>query len=85
MLFDAATTGSKFLVETHSDFIVDRFRQQVSLKKLDKSSQVLFFERKKDKNVVRMIPILENGQYSEKQPKSFRDFFYNEALKNLGI
>jgi len=85
LIFDAATTNSKFLIETHSDFIVDRFRQQVSLKGLNKSSQVLFFERRKDKNIVYSVPILEDGQYSDKQPKSFREFFYNEALKNLGI
>lgn len=85
LIYDATFSDSVFLIETHSDFIVDRFRQHISEKPIPKKSQVLFFERKKDKNTVYSIPIQDNGQYSDKQPKSFRSFFYNEALRNLSI
>ncbi|MGH7218551.1 MAG: AAA family ATPase [Candidatus Microsaccharimonas sp.] len=84
-IYDAAMSNSKFVIETHSDFVVDRFRQQLSKKPIPNSSQVLFFERTKNGNKVYSIPILENGLYSGNQPKKFRDFFYNEALKNLSI
>ncbi len=84
-IYNAASNNTDFLIETHSDFIVDRYRQKLSQAPLNKTSQVLFFDRRKDKNIVTAIPILKNGQYSLKQPKKFREFFYNEALKNLSI
>lgn len=84
-IYDAAASKSKFVIETHSDFVVDRFRQQIAQKPITGTSQVIFFERTKDRNKVYSISILENGQYSNEQPKSFREFFYNEALKNLSI
>ena len=49
------------------------------------NSQVLFFERTALGNKVYPIEIMENGEYSEKQPKSFRRFFVLEELDLLGV
>ncbi len=81
----AVKDEKKFLVETHSDFVIDRFRQKVSKSDDEVSSQVLFFERKDNRNIVTPIEILPNGEYSEKQPDSFREFFFKEELNNLRI
>ncbi|KJR42530.1 hypothetical protein MCHI_001579 [Candidatus Magnetoovum chiemensis] len=81
-----AVEKKRFLIETHSDFIIDRFRNSVKKEKLKESaSQVLFFERVKDGNKVTPIPIEPNGDYSEDQPPSFRDFFIKEQLDLLGL
>ena len=76
----------KFLIETHSDYIVDRFRLNFRKKKTKKpSSQVLFFERTNRGNKITPIEIKQNGDYASNQPKKFREFFIKEELKLLGI
>lgn len=85
-MFEAASEGEKnFLIETHSDFIIDRFRYCLKKNKKKPTSQVLFFERTKNGNRVISIDIDELGQYSEEQPKAFRDFFINEELNLLTL
>jgi hypothetical protein len=77
----------RFLVETHSDYLIDRFR--IGLRESDPSpvitSQVLFFERSEGGNRVHAIPIAPDGSYSESQPESFRGFFIHEQLRLLGL
>ncbi len=79
----------KFLLETHSDFIIDRFR--ICMRKATDagepipSAQVLFFERKGDKNVITPLVFESRGEYPEDQPAQFRDFFVQEELSNLGF
>lgn len=83
----ALEKGKKFLVETHSDFVIDRFR--ICHKKSDNKdkieAQVLFFERTQEGNIVHTIDIDENGEYAEEQPQSFREFFINEEMEVLGL
>lgn len=88
LVFDILETksSSKLLIETHSDYIIDRFRQKMSSNlKSGRDSQVVFFERSGHKNVAHIIPIEKNGKYSIKQPQHFRDFFYKEAINNIKI
>ncbi len=76
----------KFLIETHSDFIIDRFR--LALKKSDIKNikaQVLYFTREQNLNKVYPIEILQNGKYSKNQPKKFKEFFIKETMEMLDI
>lgn len=83
--------NKKFIIETHSDYIIDRFRyclnrkhkEVATDKKID--AQVLFFERTDEGNQIHRIEIKEDGAYDENQPKSFREFFINEELKLIQI
>lgn len=74
-----------FLIETHSEYLINRFRI-ISSKNKEKNidSQVIFFERTDKGNKIHVIEI-HNGQYSENQPASFSDFFIKEELKLLEI
>ena len=88
LLFGAATAGNVLAIETHSDFLIDRFRvnyrnhaDRVNLPK----SQILFFERKNGSNIVTEIPISSTGDISSDQPASYREFFFEEDLKLLNI
>jgi len=76
-----------FFIETHSDYLIDRYRIEMhSDKTKDKpSTQILFFAREKDGNRCHSIPILEDGSYSLDQPSDFRDFFVHEQLKLLDV
>lgn len=88
LIFDLARYEKKnFLVETHSDFLIDRFRVNYRSRSntQNPSSQVLFFERTKKGNRVTSISITNTGEYSEKQPLSFRQFFLHEEMRILGL
>ncbi|MDP2036184.1 MAG: AAA family ATPase, partial [Ignavibacteria bacterium] len=75
-----------FLIETHSDYIIDRFRSKYKGSDLsDEDSQVLFFQKNELGNEVKSIRIKKDGNYAENQPKEFREFFINEELRLLEI
>ena len=75
----------KFYIETHSDFMIDRFRSHLKKNTGSVKSQVLFFCRKENLNTIIPISIDGDGQYDSNQPKEFREFFINEELCNLRI
>ena len=87
LLFQTAETEQKrFVIETHSDFMIDRFRQNMREKSAHKvKAQVLFLERSGEGNKLTVIPIQPNGEYSTEQPDTFRDFFLKEQLSILGL
>jgi hypothetical protein len=82
----ASVEHKLFIVETHSDFLIDRFRLNFRDSSKDKpSSQVLFFERKDRRNVVTALPFDESGNLPAGQPKKYREFFIREQMNLLGI
>lgn len=85
LIFKAAKDGkNRFFVETHSDFIINRFRYNI-YKKHEKSlkSQVLFFQRDKNGTYVTSLPIDEKGHYPDDVPSEYGKFFIDEELKML--
>lgn len=87
VLFEMATTDSKrFLVETHSDFAIDRFRMNYKKSRSSKpDGQILFFERKDKHNFVTPLAIGRGGDLPANQPDSYRQFFIREQMSLLGI
>lgn len=93
--FDMATRdGKRFLIETHSDFTIDRFRMNYRKKRTNKEpskapklpkSQILFFERRNKLNTVTPLPIGGDGELPAEQPESYRDFFVKEQLDLLNL
>lgn len=84
--FDMATIEhKKFIVETHSDYTIDRFR--ILLRKSDRKikSQVLFFEKSDSGNRITPIEISEKGDLDSNQPDSYRNFFLKEEMELLGL
>lgn len=75
------------LIETHSDYLIDRFRLNYRNRRSvpHPTSQVLFFERTKKGNKVTPVKILEDGRYAAEQPPTFRRFFIREQMSLLGI
>jgi predicted ATPase len=85
LLFTVASNENKTLfIETHSDYLIDRFRLNYR-QKTGPEAQVLFFERVEGTNKVHIIPIEQNGEYPEEQPSAFRSFFLAEQRRILGI
>jgi len=86
LIFDLARSEKKiFLIETHSDYMIDRYRVQLRKSTTKPSSQVLFFERRNGKNSVTVLPINENGELPADQPKSYRRFFIKEQMEMLEL
>lgn len=81
----AIIENKKFLIETHSDYIIDRFRQNYNLKGKKPDAQILYFERNELGNNVYPLEIDEKGNIQEDQPQSYRDFFIKEQMKILGL
>ncbi len=82
-----------FIIETHSDYTIDRFRiklykdNQKKKKKNKKgiSSQVIFFKRTEKGNQLHCIDINNKGSYGDNLPEDFRNFFLKEELELLNI
>lgn len=90
-VFKSATNDNKnFIIETHSDYTIDRFR--LKLNKESKSneipsleSQIVFFHRNNGVNQLSCIPISADGSLPDNQPEAFREFFIKEQLNLLEI
>lgn len=77
--------NKKFIVETHSDYTIDRFRMLLRKSNSTSKSQVLFFERTKYGNKVTPIEIDSNGDFASDQPETYREFFLKEEMNLLGL
>ena len=85
-IFDLSTSNHKiYIIETHSDFIIDRFRLNLNTKKQKVNARVLFFESKNNLNHVHPIDIEDDWNYSKSQPINFRKFFLKEWCDMLWI
>ena len=92
VFFEMALRDNKrFLIETHSDFTIDRFRMNYRRKPSKKTkqqlpeSQVLFFERRNRQNTVTPLSIGTRGELPADQPDGYRDFFIKEEMHLLDI
>ena len=77
----------QLIVETHSDYILDRIRMDVrdgksSLTPDDVS--ILFFQRKKDDVLIHSLRFDDNGNVLG-GPQDYRDFFMRETRRSLGL
>jgi hypothetical protein len=81
-----AKKKKRFVIETHSDYIIDRVCMDVRDKKSLKPEDVviLYFEQQK-KNGVKIFPIHidEQGNLID-APPTYRDFFIKESKRFLG-
>lgn len=75
----------RYIIETHSDYLIDRYRLSTRKTAQPQTSQVVFFERGERGNTASPIPIDSSGKYSDSQPESFRRFFINEEIDLLGL
>lgn len=80
----------KFIIETHSDYTIDRYRLKLNKDFREKKStnnkgQVVFFRRHEKGNEIQIMSINKDGAYPDNQPEDFRDFFIKEQLDLISI
>lgn len=90
ILKSAMIDRKNFIIETHSDYTIDRFRLKLSkCKNMEESnkieSQIVFFKHSGGFNELTSIPILEDGSLPDDQPEEFRNFFIKEQLDLLQL
>jgi hypothetical protein len=85
----AAKREQTFIVETHSDHLVDRIRMDV--RKRDKNNSlaagdviILYFERRDGRATIHPIELDDNGDLVD-VPQGYRQFFLDEERKLLGL
>tara|TARA_R110002073_G_scaffold104622_4_gene236607 strand:- start:298347 stop:298856 length:510 start_codon:yes stop_codon:yes gene_type:complete len=72
-----------FVIETHSDYIVDRFRQHIRAGELRPSDvSLIFLTNEGDQSVGYQIDLDENGHLVN-PPDRYREFFIREQMKLL--
>ncbi|MFT8418726.1 MAG: AAA family ATPase [Acetobacter sp.] len=81
-LFEVSNKKLNIIVETHSDFIIDRFRSMQKKAKKKVHSEVLFFEHSDAGNTMHKMTIADDGTVLN-QPDAYRDFFIKEYMKTL--
>lgn len=83
----AISQDKNFLIETHSDYMIDRFRMNLRQgnNNTPVDSQLLYFERTKKGNSLYQVEIEPGGNYSQTQPGSFREFFIKEQMDLLEL
>ena len=80
-----AEAGRRFIVETHSDYLVDRIRMEVRRKLLTPEDvSLLYFERGKAGATIHNLELDANGSITN-PPPGFRQFFLKEERDLLGI
>ena len=77
--------GQNFILETHSDFILDRVRLAVSNKLINAEDvSILFFERGRLENEIHSVALDTNGEPAS-PPQKYREFFQREQMHILGV
>jgi len=80
--------GLKFIIETHSDYILDRIRLEIRNKTKNfidyKDFLILYFQRENSEVKIHSIKVDENGNII-KPPKGYRKFFLEEDKKYFGL
>lgn len=75
----------RFLIETHSDYIVDRTRYLVRKKVLKREDvSIIFFEPKRNSVNMHNISLDDQGNIVD-PPTGYRDFFSKEIDRTLGF
>ena len=84
LLYKVATKNkNRLVIETHSDYMINRYRYSVNRGKSKISSQVLFFSRSENGIHVEEMPINSNGHFEGEVPQKYMSFFFEEELKML--
>lgn len=78
-----AKKGKRFVVETHSDYFLDRVRREVGAGHLDaRAVGILFFERDGNETTVHRLSLDSLGNIRN-APASYRSFFLEEEIALL--
>ena len=81
LIFEAQRAGQMLVIETHSDFIINRYRIEQSKQVVQSECTIFFFETdpKTFVNVSHEISVTNVGNLNG-APDSYRNFFISEEI-----
>lgn len=80
-----ARKNKRFIIETHSDYLIDRIRTEVRRGKLKPEDvSLLYFERQKTGAMIHGLNLDKDGSITN-PPESYRQFFLDEERQLLDI
>lgn len=78
-----ANQKKKFVIETHSDYIIDRVRQEVANRKIKKEDvAILYFDKQGYETTIHQIQLDDLGNVVN-PPPGYRQFFLDEQMNLL--
>ncbi|MEH3099986.1 AAA family ATPase [Sphingomonas adhaesiva] len=88
-LHGCCVSGMRPVVETHSSYLIDRFRSEIASQKsgddankAEYDSEIIFCERARNGNVTTHIRIDEDGSLVD-APDSYHKFFVEEMMRTM--
>ncbi len=81
-LFRMSEDGPRYVVETHSDFLVDRFRANIKESGGKSSARILFCVNTKDGNCCNAIEVSDEGEILN-PPEGYKEFFVTELMRTM--
>lgn len=85
-IFKVATENkNRLILETHSEYMINRFRHAVSNSRKKTESQILLFKRDSEGSHVFEIPINSKGKMEGDYICDYLEFFMDEELKLMEI
>ncbi len=84
---EVAAKGQQLLIETHSDYILDRVRMDIRDKKVSLNPDdvsILFFERQELDVCIHSLRLDKEGNILN-APANYRSFFLKEIQRSLGL
>lgn len=85
-LFISASNNAKrkFIIETHSEHILNRVRRRIADGTIKKEDVIIYyFENTSDGTNIQEVKLNEKGQYYNKFPEGFFEEGYNEAVEHF--
>jgi predicted ATPase len=78
-------SNNYFVIETHSDYIIDRIRMEIASGVLDKNCvTIAYFEKGTHEVRAKNLYLSERGEILD-PPRGFREFFLHEQARLLGL
>lgn len=80
-LYTMAKDGVRYVVETHSDYLIDRFRANMREDQTIETAAILFCENSESGNSVHPIQIVKGELLNP--PQNYKDFFVTELMRTM--
>ncbi len=88
-IFSTSIDDSLLMVETHSDYLIERFRSLIREDYMesakDAEAAIAWFERRDGINNVHILSIDGQGDIPSDLPDGYREFFLQETMRGLGL
>lgn len=81
-LFEMRLGGLVSIIETHSDFLIDRYRARINESETEHNAVILYCYSNSDGNHYNLIQVSQDGTLLN-PPENYNEFFVNEIMRTM--